>query len=187
MNKILLITIAIVLIVASFFVGCSLKKYDSTSAEIQNLQKIQRIVWNGSFTVACPIGVVCDENYVYNYMPDPHEYEGVYLSFKPQIVGNYNLQSFKDNFNYVSVVINFPEKSSGSSKAYYSSLNAIKEINFISYENNVLSGEFNFIVNGITTRTPGDCISEGDIHGWCYDYEKVNYNYTLEFHMIVPE
>ena len=62
-----------------------------------------------SLEISCPIGVTCDENYVYRAYDYSDQDVALYLSFNPKIVGNYSLKSFKENFNYINFWLYFPE------------------------------------------------------------------------------
>lgn len=146
-----------------------------------------------TLAIQCPVGAVCDENFRYR----AYAFEGrdlrVYLSFDPDVVRNYSLESFRENFNYLNFSILFPEKATADSKFYYNNRNPIRELGTISeegleftmdsYENGVLkgviAGTIHEITEAITSNDP-DCMTD-DIAGLCFRSHEVNIPFSVEY------
>lgn len=142
----------------------------------------------GGLSISCPGGVVCDENFDYRAFEYRDERVWMYMSFDPGVVNNYNLESFRNNFNYVNFRIQFPEKSSSSVEAYYNTRDPLREIIFTSYENGKLKGEVIVPIKDITlkNRDP-QCtyMVDATLPDYCYEEEEVNLELRITFDLTV--
>ena len=144
----------------------------------------------GTLEIACPIGVVCDENFDYRaYRLDTDELY-LSLSFDPSIVLDRDLESLQEAFNYANLRLRFPDRSDDENVRYYAQdRDPIRELTFTSFEDSrlrfSLSGEFDRVTEETSDDSNPDC-STGDILGLCYRDLDADISYDIEFDLEIP-
>lgn len=147
------------------------------------------------FEISCPVGEVCDENYLYRAYSYDDEDIHLSISFNPEIVGNYSLASFEENFEYIDFQIYFPEKNTGDSIFYFKNLNPVRQLGrtsseglkftFNAYENGNIQGAIEGTITTITEYIKSDsldCFTD-DIMGICYTSEEANIPFNITFNL----
>jgi hypothetical protein len=146
--------------------------------------------------IACPVGVRCDENFDYRayYFNNTHFY--FYISFDPNIINNYSLESFREYFNYLNFSIYFPERNTTNSEFLYSNITPVRQLN--KYENNIeftidsyengniqgtIKGTITEIDEVIHSDSP-DCYI-GDMLGICIETEEANIPFRVNYSFLI--
>ncbi len=140
----------------------------------------------GSFEISCPVGVVCDETYsdrAYAYESDR---AWIRLSFEPSIIGATDIEDFRADFVGLSMRIDLPERSPGTS---WTPRGATPDVVFHSFDD----GRLRFTVTGVidqltdTIERPDDpdCITD-DIAGICSESTEADIPFELAFDLSIP-
>ena len=66
-------------------------------------------------TIACPMETICNENFNYRALSFEDDQFSLYLSFDSQIVGTNELGNLKENFNYATFIIKYPQLETSNS------------------------------------------------------------------------
>ncbi|WP_189606128.1 hypothetical protein [Salinimicrobium marinum] len=184
------------LVVSTFFmIGCSSDDNEEKSFGSGPLALTVGTSENNCeiLKIKCPVGAVCDENFIYRAYSFEDRDLRIYISFDPDVVDNYSLESLRENFNYINFSILFPEKATADSRFYYSNRNPVRELGTVSeegveftmdsYENGVLKGVITGTINEITeaiTSDDPDCMT-GDIAGRCFESHEVNIPFSVVY------
>ncbi len=140
----------------------------------------------GSFEISCPVGVVCDETSSHR----AYTYEGdrawVRLSFEPSIIGATDIEDYRAGFDGLSMRIDVPERSAGTSWAPRGST---PDVVFHSFDD----GRLRFTITGVidqltdTVERPDDpdCITD-DIAGICSESTEADIPFEIAFDLSIP-
>jgi len=208
----------IILTLTIFLFGCGC---DSNSTVLENVdlsleegiileygeeEHVTRIIERspGHLKIACPLGVICDENWDYRAHSYDDDNVNIYMSFGPELVNNYSLESLVESFNYFNLVIMFPDRSTEKTIVNFSSLDPLRELgsevilmsttgmqlDFFNFEDGRLRGEIKGIMTELTHITEDandpNCFT-GDIRGICSTNEAVNIPFVLSFNLLVNQ
>ena len=154
--------------------------------------------------IACPAGEVCDETYDYRAHTYADGSLSLYLSFTPQLVGDYSYQSIVEHFNYADIRIPIPMLSTDNSEVYFQPLEVLRELSFNAdigrtssfrldlhdFGDGYLSGTWKGVITELTEHTEDvsdeTCYTD-DIQGECYETIPVNMPFTLHFNLKVEQ
>jgi hypothetical protein len=176
-----------VIIVLVLLAGLYLTQQNATAELKTSFEITDADSSTNGLAISCPGGVVCNEDYIYRAFEYRDNDRWIYINFKPQVVNNYGLDSFKNNFNYLNLKIEFPELSNSTTEAYYQNKEPIREIKFTSYENGKLRGEIKTSVRNITLRNRSQECNLLDIQlpDHCYAEMPVNQELKIVFDLTV--
>lgn len=159
---------------------------------------------SGVFEIECPRNVVCDGTYVARAHVFHDDNIRMYLSFAPDLVGNYSYSTLLEHFNYGSLVVPVPMLNSTNSEVYFQSLEVLRELGYDAgimgttsfrldlhdFTNGYLSGTWQGNIIELTERTEDltddECYT-GDIMGECYERIPVTMPFTLQFNIEVEQ
>ncbi|SHG78409.1 hypothetical protein [Ferrimonas marina] len=154
--------------------------------------------------ISCPEGVSCDQSFDYRAQVFEDENIYIYLSFGPEIVDSYSLQTLSEHFNYLDFRLKLPDQSTEKTDVYFSHRQPVTELNvdtypdnsdgmllqFNDYSDHVLSGAISGIATQLTAYTEDatdpDCKTD-DMMGICYENRETYMPFSVVFTIRVQE
>lgn len=158
----------------------------------------------GQFEIACAPGEVCDSESVYRAHSFQDDNLAIYMSFAPELVGNYSYDNIVTSFNYADLRIAVPMLGSDKSEVYFQPRDVLRELSFNadiaytssfrldlhSFEDGYLRGTWTGTITELTQRTQDpsdDECNTGDIVGECFESIAVTMPFTLLFNLQVAQ
>lgn len=156
----------------------------------------------GQFEIGCPVNATCDANFNYRAHTFNDANLSMYMSFSPELVGNYSYNNIVENFTYTYMRIDVPSLNSGNSTVYFQNLDVLRDLGFDAdlyytasfrldlhdFEDGYLSGTWTGIITELTEYTEDlsddDCYID-DMMGECYESIPVTMPFTLRFNLEV--